>query len=234
MGPTARLLSRTSEPAKMLYGVFILLGSALPANADPADAVVRISSHGCSGTVIATGPGQTWVLTCAHAFEGGDRHKPLSIDMPAPLEGHEQRGGSRPRVVKVDYRADLCLIRLDAGPLPFWAGVGDVPPRPGDAFWAVGHAGMKWPGNRSTVHVIDVEGQWTHTAERPRSGDSGGPLLDRSGALVGTCTGFESGTRGRGMYVSLPTIRRFLGLQEEKLFRGQPLTPSRPQSRPFG
>src|SRR5207237_3382704 len=43
---------------------------AAPAS-DPALAVVRIKSHGASGTVIATAPGKSWILSCCHMFFGG-------------------------------------------------------------------------------------------------------------------------------------------------------------------
>jgi hypothetical protein len=194
--------------------VGLLLTASLPApiaRADPADAVVRIPSHGCSGTVIATGPGETWIITCAHGWEGRDASKPLAVDAPWPAAGQQRDSGTGVRVVKLDHEADLCLIRLPRGPLPYFAPVGEIEPRPGQTVYAVGHAAMRWPANRAAYTVVDLDGQWTHTRQRPAPGDSGGPLLDASGNLVGTCTGFEGGRGGRGMYVRLLLIRRFLG-----------------------
>jgi len=216
----------------LLCGVLLLLIPEM-AIAEPIDAVVRIPSHGCAGTVVATGPGESWIITCAHAFEGRDRDRPLKIDAPCPRPGQQQQEGTGVRVMKVDHNADLCLIRLPVGPLPFFAPVGTVQPRPGTALQAVGHARMAWPANVATVHVVDLEGPWTHTREHPTPGDSGGPLIDGGGNLVGTCTGYEAGGGRRGMYVNLATIRRFMGLDGAPAGGPGPRSPA-PSPRQLG
>src|SRR5947209_18890794 len=79
-------------------------------------AVVRIHSHGCSGTVIATGDGWSDILSCGHAFRGADARRPVEIDGPAQPRA---RPGRHPaRLVRVDHERDLSLVRLDNGPLP--------------------------------------------------------------------------------------------------------------------
>jgi hypothetical protein len=195
---------------KLGMPLILILSLPLMLRAEPQDAAVRIPSHGCTGTVIATGPGESWILTCGHAFEGAGRGKAITVDAPAPQAGHARQDKTGIALAKLDYRADLALVRLPLGPLPFVAPVASEPPRPGETLLAVGHAKMGWPSNLRRVRVIDLSGPWLHTLEKPTPGDSGGPVLNSRGEVVGTCTGFEGGPGGRGMYVSLAVIRSFM------------------------
>jgi hypothetical protein len=189
--------------------------------AEPADAVVCIVSHGCSGTVVATGPGQTWVLTCAHAFRGNDRSKPVVLDAPAPAGRAPRVTNARPTVWKIDTEADLCLIEMTTGPLPFYLPVGERQPLAGEQVVAVGYEKMVKPAAVKPTTVLDVGPHWQHTRERPIPGMSGGPLIEpKSGALVGTCTGYESQGERRGMYVRLSAVRAFMGLDAKPVAPG--------------
>ena len=58
-------------------------------------ACVRIPSHGCSGTVIETGPGRTLILSCAHAFQGQDAARPVKLDCPHSAAGQPKRATIR-------------------------------------------------------------------------------------------------------------------------------------------
>ncbi len=111
----------------LLLAVFVALPAVV--QADATDAVVRIPSHGASGSVIYTEPGRSLILSCAHMLQGADRNKAMALDVPVPQAG--QPRSARPKVLQVDYKADLSLIELPAGPLPYVAPVAPGGYRPG-------------------------------------------------------------------------------------------------------
>jgi hypothetical protein len=229
--------SSSSRPRFGRFNVLLVVaalaasrGSAV--GAEPADAVVAITSHGCSGTVIATGPEETWLLTCGHAFRGQDRSRPLAIDVPSPAGSPSRRPGSRPSIFKLSEEDDLCLIRLGVGPLPYFLPVAEQQPAVGARVYAVGYVRMEKPATTQTTRLVAIGEHWQNTYTKPIPGMSGGPLVDeQGGGLVGTCTGYEAGRGGRGMFVRLALIRRFLGLLgglERSPRRVRPFTPGIP------
>src|SRR5262245_52088315 len=81
--------------AGLVWLLTLVFGLSTPqAHAGPERAVVRLPSHGGSGTVIATTQNRTFILSCAHAFQGGDALKPIQID-------GEQVPAGRPRLVAI-------------------------------------------------------------------------------------------------------------------------------------
>src|SRR5258707_7607559 len=94
------------------------------------DAVVRISSHGASATEIYTTQGRTLLLGCGHAYQGQDRFKRMTLDIPCRAPGPVLKVGIQ--LLAVDYEADLSLVQLNAGPVDAYAAVapaGFVPRR---------------------------------------------------------------------------------------------------------
>src|SRR5262249_49877161 len=76
-------------------GLLALLSFALcPLSllSEPPDAVVRLPSHGASGTVIHTANGRSLILSCAHAFEGKARMTPVTLDVPCLRPGPPRKG----------------------------------------------------------------------------------------------------------------------------------------------
>jgi hypothetical protein len=168
-----------------------------------------LPSHGASATVIATEPGRTLLLSCAHAFEGADLHKPIVIDVPTSHPLSPQAAGVV--VLRVDYAADLSLLQLRAGPVDFAAPVAPQPPGAPTHLLSVGYDGMRLPAIQTSAHLLSQSGSTTYTVERPGHGRSGGALLDLdTGCLVGVVQGYEVTGWRRGMYVSLNEIHRFL------------------------
>jgi hypothetical protein len=228
-----------ARPSSLLLGVAALV-LLLPAcgnraGAAPEEAVVRIPSHGCSGTVIQTGPGRSLVLTCAHAFRGADRAKALTLDVPTD----RPQGSTRPaamRLLAVDYDLDLTLIELAAGPLPFVAPVAPADHRLSATLVSAGYDEMRLPATVRRATPVAAAATVLFTRERPWHGRSGGALLDGP-YLVGTVIGYETGGERRGIYTSHAAVRRFLartlpGASAPETFLDATPLPSRPWLRP--
>jgi hypothetical protein len=223
-------------------------------SADPGDSVVRIPSHGGSGTVIATGPGWTLVLSCAHCFEGKDRNVPIVIDMKHPAAGGAQKVGVKLKAVGHTEVNDLSLIELNFGPVPYVTPVGPVGySTDGCDCWSIGFDEMAFP-----VHVrpAKILGPWgadsAKTDTSPWHGRSGGALIEKkTGYLMGVVSAYTGERladkkrfpkdtpldtrlakheyqRGyNGVYVSLPSIHRFL--VKAGVMARQPLLEVQPQ-----
>jgi Trypsin-like peptidase domain len=175
-----------------------------------ARAVVRLPSHGASATVISTADGQSWLLTCAHAFQGADRHKRIVVDAPAraPLAWPK---GVGIQLLDADYDSDLALLLLHDGPLDFAAAVAPQGHVPGRRLLSVGYDEMRVPARERPATILVNTGSITFTRERPWHGRSGGALLDLdSGYLIGVVSGYEVTGQRRGIYVAHAAILRFL------------------------
>ena len=170
-----------------------------------AQAVVRISSHGISGSVIWTGQGKSYILTCAHGHESqAEKRKALLVEINFPTPGPPK--AVTLRILACDHRRDLILIELGDGPLPAVVTVPNRGYTPTRRALSVGYDKMQWPAVQAATRLCS----WTYTYERPVPGRSGGALIDENGYLIGTCEGYEVRPNGRGMYVSLTDIQDFL------------------------
>jgi Trypsin-like peptidase domain len=174
---------------RFLTASLVLVFLVRPIRAGPEDAVVRLPSHGASATVIYTSTGRTLLLGCAHAFEGKDRFRPITVDVPTSTPtGVPRRPGVR--LLAVDEQRDLSLIEIADGPLPF---VCPVAPAVGAASRAapiecvsVGFDGMRWPVTVRTATLLGSRAERSFTRERPGHGRSGGALIEKtSGMLIG-------------------------------------------------
>jgi hypothetical protein len=199
----------------LLFAALVLVAGHGRARAVPppaAHAVVRIPSHGASATVIATRPGYTLLLGCAHAFEGPDRFRPIHLDVPVASAGQPQQ--ALIRLLDVDYQADLSLIALGDGPLAYVAPVAPAGHVPSGNNLSIGYDGMRWPAQTIPTSILTSSATLTWTRERPGHGRSGGALLDADhGWLIGVVQGYELTGPRRGLYVSHAAILRFLERQ---------------------
>ena len=149
-------------------------------------AVVAISNRGgrsCgSGTVVSP---DGLIITAAHVVEG--QQTAIIQFTDGRMENAE--------VLFRHSGSDTALIRLTippVTPLPCCPPDFDGP-RPGDPVLTVGYPGVGGRGIEPTVRVVRYQGTaglpgspWYHIADGPINfGDSGGPLLDMQGRLLG-------------------------------------------------
>jgi hypothetical protein len=207
--------------------LFLLIVLASPSPAlepagDPSLAVVRIKSHGASGTVVATTQGRSWILSCCHMFFGGmDRvdesllNKRLVIDGPEQPYAAPKR--SQARVIAIDPIADLSLIEIDNGPFNHIP-VAAAGFRPGANLSSAGYDLMNWPIATRRATIVMESSAWTYTRERPVQGRSGGGLFDLDArVLIGVVNGYELSGQQRGIYVAHAAIVKFMSRSKERM-----------------
>ncbi len=176
---------------------FLLLAGIL--RADPQEAVVRIRSHGASGTVVYTDGQRSLILSCAHMFwaHNSERESPamraktIVLDIGVATDQKTDGLHSTSRVLAVDSRLDLSLIEVDM-PLPHVAPIAATANQ-NRRLLSIGYDDMKWPATRRTATILRVEGTRSITREKPWHGRSGGALIDvDTGELVGVVSGYQS------------------------------------------
>lgn len=205
-------MKRSLAVLALLVGSFVQLPTTFAANEQHA--VVMLPSHGCSATVIDTGPGYSWLLGCGHAYSSqADYSKKMKFDIPMANPGQERKATSF--IVAFDSEVDLSLVQLNIGPLDYkapvaWEGWHEWNHR----LLSVGYDEMKQPATMKQAHILKEEHDVYFTREKPWHGRSGGALIDLdSGYLVGVVSGYENPYKSpntRGVYVSLPAIQKFL------------------------
>lgn len=199
----------------------LLFGWALPARADDIGAtargVVRIVTIAVvddqvvgfgHGSGFAIGPNR--IVTNAHVVELAERYPDNVVVGVVPSEGDKSYQG---RVIAYDSQRDLALIEFKGGRLPP-AALFTGPVAEGDPVVALGYPGnvdlatarsaadyirptspVRSEGvfsGRRTLTGIEV---LLHTASIAR-GNSGGPLLDRCGRVIGVNSAITRGEEG--------------------------------------
>jgi S1-C subfamily serine protease len=136
----------------------------------------------------------------------------------------------RARVLRFDEVADLALLKVDA--VPAWAsalalGTADQLSVGSDVH-AIGHPrGLYWSYTQGVVSQRRMGYQWSdgvksHVAnvvqtQAPISpGNSGGPLLDSDGLLIGVNSFNKTDAQNLNFAVSVDEVRRFLSVRENR------------------
>jgi S1-C subfamily serine protease len=179
---------------------------ASPGDAERPPRVLRVSVAGDGpGLEVATGVavGGGRVLTVAHALSGGRR---VTV------------AGRPARIVRVDRRLDLALLAVPAIHAPR-VRLGGSPARVRLAVLRDRHADSLPASVRRRV-VVHWRDQPTdpprdrpglELAARIDPGDSGAPVLDRRGRLVGVLYARSSGEDGTAWAVDASAVRSVLG-----------------------
>lgn len=197
----------------------------VPGTEDDEDAHRQLS--GGSGFIISP---DGYILTNNHVIEGGTK---VDVHYGADDNGNGGRTITA-KVVGRDPATDIALLKVDAGqPLPFVA-LGDSDRiRKGD--WAVAIGNPFQFENTLTVGVISARGRSLGLSDQTRSfenfiqtdaainfGNSGGPLLNIAGEVVGINTAIRGGgAQGLGFATPINTAKRLLPqLKQGKVTRG--------------
>jgi serine protease Do len=175
-------------------------------DAERKSAAIVVRQHGIGAGVIVDADG--YIMTNAHVVEGAQR---IRVTISAP--GKFQRVDAK--VIGVERLADLALLKIDAHQLPTLPFNVD-PPQPGQVVVAIGSpSGLQ---NSVTMGVIssawrqpdpDNPMVYLQTDAPINRGNSGGPLVDVSGAVVGLNTFIISssgGSEGLGFAIPAPVV----------------------------
>lgn len=153
-------------------------------------ALVRITTPPDASGSYSSGTGliidQGWVLTNQHVIESANG----ALVRTYYLDGHQSPG----KVVAADADLDLALVQADTGTLPSatWGDEGHL--ELGATLFAVGYAGgsplpIKENGRYVQTTVDRQTGQAFIVSDlQLHHGDSGGPLLNRCGQVIGINT----------------------------------------------
>jgi serine protease Do len=170
-----------SEPVRDLKDLAQLEGKveAVAAKAMPATVALLSEKTGSSGSgVITTADGL--ILTAAHVVQGAEE---LLVVFP---DGEQVPG----KVLGANYSKDIAMVQITRkGPWPFAAMGASKPLAAGDWLIALGHSAgfdaARTPPVRFGRVVSKGPGNFLTTDCTLIGGDSGGPLFDLDGKIVG-------------------------------------------------
>ena len=199
-----------------------------------------------SGTLIDAN--RRLVLTNYHVVEENPR---VTIFFPEYRDGRPipdrnyyidraKRLGVRGKVVALDKGADLAVVQLDTTPDGVKAiAVAPRAPEPGELVHSIGNAGKsgalwgyvngtvrqvyrkKWEAALSKTKTARFEAQVIETDTPTNPGDSGGPLLNDKGELVGVTQGGALNASLVSFFVDASEVKRLLDTRDVKEVRGR-------------
>lgn len=178
--------------------------TAVVAAVDPA--IVTIHSGAVKqslGTGFLVNPDGI-VVTNKHVV---GREKTVTVDL---LEKHQFTGD----VFYTDPKYDLALVRLPVHNLPVLA-IGDLSQvKKGEAVVAIGNAlGQPHAVTRGIISSLDAEVQGVHYLQTDAAlnpGNSGGPLLDDQGRVIGVCTAIVKNAQSVGLAIPVTAVLEML------------------------
>jgi formylglycine-generating enzyme required for sulfatase activity len=222
----------------------VFLASLLPGSvaARPFDlerarrAVVRVFGDGGnvvgSGSVVSVADGRAYILTSYHVVRADhQRGGTAAVQVEFFPDATAEARISRDRVDPTNDLAVLVVDKLPASP-PLaiqWGSSGDVPDT--ERVWALGHprGGPGWYVSDGTIGR-KTGGRLYFSGTAAAAGNSGGPLLDGRGALVGVIIGEGSSGVAVEADVVRPIIRNWVPAAPAG--PATPAPPSRPEAKP--
>jgi len=219
----AALQTATPVHEDVLYRAEPLAAAAIPAPTagetlaqvmfrERADAVVAVISedgHGTGAVIREDGH----VLTCAHVL--GSAAQPNAQGVQVVFQGGQAMDA---RVLAVDSIADLALLKVETGRKLPWVPIGDLSNlQVGDPVVAIGHPkGFGWTVNQGIVSNLFVfrdgkkDPSIIQTQVPLNPGNSGGPLFDRFGRLIGVVAQGDPTAQSLNWCISIRAVKKFL------------------------
>jgi serine protease Do len=167
-------------------------------------ATVQVRPHRNAG-----GSGVIWaregqIVTNAHVVEGGSGSVEIGL-----WDGRSLAA----KIIKKDRGRDLAVLQLDAAGLPAAVPGDSRKLRAGELVIAVGNPlGFIGAASTGVVHQVE-QGSWVVSHLRLAPGNSGGPLANARGEVVGINTMIAG-----GLALSIPShaVKKFLGASSEE------------------
>jgi S1-C subfamily serine protease len=193
-------------------------------SASPAVVSILIQERGDDATLVDIGKG-TGFLIDADGLIVTNRH--VAFDRDAALKAFLTDGRSfDAKIIDIDPVNDLALLKIDAKGLPYLKLESDDKLRLGQTTVAIGNALGKY-ANTVTSGILsgverEVEASNGVTGDLERleellqtdaainSGNSGGPLLNLDGKVIGVNTAVEQGAQGLGFAIPVSEVRKVL------------------------
>lgn len=185
----------------------LLLGSAradelttVVAAVDPAIVIIHSgAAQQALGTGFLVNPDGI-VVTNKHVV---GKEQTVTVDL---LDKHQFKG----EVIYTDPKFDLALVRLPVHNLPVLT-IGDLSQvKKGEAVLAIGNAlGQPHSVTRGIISSLDAEVQGTHYLQTDAAlnpGNSGGPLLDDQGHVIGVCTAIVKNAQSVGLAIPVSAV----------------------------
>ena len=209
-----------------------------------------------SGTLIDAN--RRLVLTNYHVVEENPR---VTIYFPEYRDGRPiperayytdraKRLGVRGKVIALDKGADLAVVQLDTVPDGVKAiAVAPRSPEPGELVHSIGNAGKsgalwgyvngtvrqvyrkKWQAALSKTKTAHFEARVIETDTPTNPGDSGGPLLNDKGELVGVTQGGALNASLVSFFVDASEVKRLLDTRDVKDVKGRDKEEVKPAAR---
>jgi serine protease Do len=180
---------------------------------DHKDTALIVRQHAIGAGVIVDPDG--YIMTNAHVVEGAQR---IRVILPVPTTTTFEAAGAAnapvldAKIIGSYKRADLALLKVDASNLPTLRFSLERDPQPGELVFAVGSP----EGLQSSVSMGVISSAWRQpdpdspmvylqTDASLNAGNSGGPLVDVTGAVVGLNTFIlSSGGGSEGLGFAIP------------------------------
>lgn len=238
-------LSKLSRMTRLLLALFVLFSIILPAHAaDDVSAasrsVVRVVTVAMvDGEVVGFGHGSgiaispTRIVTNAHVVESAVKYPDNVALGVVPSEGQKSYAA---KLIAIDTARDLALIEISGTRLPA-AALYSGPFDSGADIIALGYPGnvdlatarsaadyitprtpVRSEGNLSNTQTVDGVAMLVHTAKISR-GNSGGPLVDQCGRIVGINTAITRADDGDSPFafaISTRELARFLAAASQQ------------------
>ena len=215
------LIALTSNVTRAVVQIEVTgIGPTHPKSNEDGEGLAVLAEERAIGSGVILDP-QGYIVTNAHVVERADR---IRVVLPTPSGDspfNTTPGGKAEilvaKVVGVDRQTDLALLKVEASDLPTLPLGVNRPARPGELVFAIGSPG----GLQSSITMGVVSSVWRQPdPESPmvyvqtdapiNSGNSGGPLVDLDGYVVGLNTFIMTkggGSEGLGFAIPASTVQ---------------------------